>query len=920
MLKPESIFPAPFRHTETRPERVLLIGYFDPRGISTVPEILASIRQFSVFQVVFLNLFDHRHDSNSLALNPEIDLDAFDVVIVHNSVAYNPANLVSLDRLIDRKFARFDGVKVLFKQDENFHFRETAAAIAAMRFDIVLTCLPKSEWEKIYPREIVGTDVQFWQMLTGYVTPGLRQRYRAIRNPDERPVDIGYRGSIQPLDFGRLCYEKRQIGDEVRERLASTGLNLDISSRWEDRFGGEAWFEFLSRCKCTLGVESGASIFDLDGSLDSRVSAIVAAIGPESEDPQYCEQFLDKLRDLEGNVAYNQISPRHFEAAACGTVQIMYPGSYSGVFLPERHYLTLEPDFSNLEEIAVRAMDPTLRQEIAARAYEEIVLNPKFGIETFVGSLDALVLECLESKGRRKVPRIVNERIVHHGLLLAPHRVHLDPRLKWFMDMKDSHLAISAMGLQMGAGVTGPSPLEGTSGFLGDMPIQEDNADWLTDVAAMVGNDIVGNAVLRELLEVEKFRGLGDLALAARYGASPRSRRLVDFRWSLGYLLNVTRSLLFPALDLRGIGFVVAADLPTLPAALILKATLAVSVAYDAHEYWPENDGAAEPFEIEFWQGVERRLARHADLRQAVSPGLARILTAETECHYGCVPNCATFKSLDTSLHLSDPPQCVVGSDLSKRSVRFLFQGLLTPGRGLEELIRAWPDAPPEACLALRGPEGEFKAELRGLAIELRLPENAIEFLPPVAENELIAAAKEFDVGLIPYPPINTNNKNCCPNKLSQYMAAGLPILANDTNYVRQVVEDAGCGLVVDFGKSDQLIERVRQLVDDKEARRRMACNSRMYFETTFNWESVSTEMLESIRDLLSTREPNQLLKWPTSSCHLYKPALLRKAYSRKPAKSYVERAARRLWRAMPPSVRSGLRPAVDFILSRQGR
>ncbi len=124
------------RFAARRPERVLLISYFDPRGISTVTETLAAIQWHSSYSVNCLNLFDHRYDSGNLKLNPEVDLDAFDVLMVHNSVAYNPANVISLDALTQRKFADFPGVKVLFKQDENHRFRETASAIGEMRFDL----------------------------------------------------------------------------------------------------------------------------------------------------------------------------------------------------------------------------------------------------------------------------------------------------------------------------------------------------------------------------------------------------------------------------------------------------------------------------------------------------------------------------------------------------------------------------------------------------------------------------------------------------------------------------------------------------------------------------------------------------------------------------------------------------------------
>jgi len=846
-----------------RPERMLLLGYFDPRGISTVPETLASIQQFSEFKVTCLNLFDHRFDSGNLKLNPEIDLKRYDIVAVHNSVAYNPANLISLDALISSKFCDFEGVKVLFKQDENFRFTETAKAIASMKFDIVLTCLPSYELEKIYPSAVIGQNVKFDQMLTGYITPSLRSRF--LNSSLERPIDIGYRGSIQPLDFGRLCYEKKQIGDEVHSRLARSGLHLDISSRWEERFGGEAWFEFLTQCKCVLGVESGASIFDLNGDLGQRTEAITRNIGPLSEDPTYCELFLKALEDLEGNIQYNQVSPRHFEAAACGTLQIMYPGQYSGIFIAGQHYLSLDRDFSNLSDVVQQVLDPNLNANIVNRAFNEIVLNKDFWIETFVKRLDRLILHRLEEKGRKLESKTLSKKYSHHGLLLVPHRVHLDPRLSWIAEGAPKELSIGLMGLQLG-GNDDLSPLLGMEEFLGDMPILEADSSWLTQIAKLVGSDPAGTAIVRELFEIERTLTLSKIALCERYGASTSSKRLDNFRWNLRYLLNMTRSLSTPALSINGLQFVIAADLPALLSALLLKAVFGTKVLYDAHEYWAENDSRAESFEILFWREMEKRLTQHADLCQVVSPGLAEILSKETGCVFSSIPNCTpiaqNFSRLSVHLDAREKKE--------NEKVRFLFQGLLTQDRGLEELLHAWKSAPSNAQLFLRGPDSDFKSSLSSLVLELGFSNDEVVFLPPVSESELVGEAMSFDVGIIPYPPSNTNNINCCPNKLSQYMAAGLAILANDTNYVREIITKAKCGVVTDFARPSLLAKKISWLTFNESERKDMAVKASLFFNESFNWQTVSVSMYGGLISLVSDKPLTTLSSWQTLASSLY--------------------------------------------------
>ena len=116
---------------------------------------------------------------------------------------------------------------------------------------------------KVYPRDVVG-NVDFVHAFTGYVSPALRALKRL--DVSDRSIDISYRGSIQPLEFGRLGYEKRGIGFDVAAATADApDIRVDISSRWEDRIGGYAWFDFLSQSKVVLGAESGSNLIRLHG-------------------------------------------------------------------------------------------------------------------------------------------------------------------------------------------------------------------------------------------------------------------------------------------------------------------------------------------------------------------------------------------------------------------------------------------------------------------------------------------------------------------------------------------------------------------------------------------------------------------------------------------------------------------------------
>jgi glycosyltransferase involved in cell wall biosynthesis len=169
---------------------------------------------------------------------------------------------------------------------------------------------------------------------------------------------------------------------------------------------------------------------------------------------------------------------------------------------------------------------------------------------------------------------------------------------------------------------------------------------------------------------------------------------------------------------------------------------------------------------------------------------------------------------------------------------KFLFQGRFSPGRGIEELIRAWAKVDgTRAALFLRGPDNMWRRSAMKLAAELGLLDSSVYFLDAVTEDRLIGAAAEADVGIIPYRPLIINDRLCCPNKLSQYLHAGLMVVANNLPFVKSVIADARAGLSYDSAKLESLIEVVDRIVADGELRRRSQENALRYARERFNWQ-----------------------------------------------------------------------------------
>lgn len=87
-------------------------------------------------------------------------------------------------------------------------------------------------------------------------------------------------------------------------------------------------------------------------------------------------------------------------------------------------------------------------------------------------------------------------------------------------------------------------------------------------------------------------------------------------------------------------------------------------------------------------------------------------------------------------------------------------------------------------------------------------------------------------------------------------MAAGLPILANDTVFVRSIIERSNAGLVVRFEQTRDLIAAVNRLTEDRDARQRLAAAGQYYYRHHFHWEKVSESFYHTLSQWMEHAQP----------------------------------------------------------------
>ncbi len=155
---------------------------------------------------------------------------------------------------------------------------------------------------------------------------------------------------------------------------------------------------------------------------------------------------------------------------------------------------------------------------------------------------------------------------------------------------------------------------------------------------------------------------------------------------------------------------------------------------------------------------------------------------------------------------------------LPKETRVLLYQGGVGPSRNLEPIIRAMAYVK-NAVFVIRGPAIDaFGAGYKQLAEECGCG-NRVFWLPPVPSSEVVLEARAADIGIWTLlSNVGLNFKLALPNKVFEYLAAGVPILVADLPEARKIVDRYQVGLAFDPEDPKAIAAVINRLADDPDA------------------------------------------------------------------------------------------------------
>ncbi len=299
--------------------------------------------------------------------------------------------------------------------------------------------------------------------------------------------------------------------------------------------------------------------------------------------------------------------------------------------------------------------------------------------------------------------------------------------------------------------------------------------------------------------------------------------------------------LLFAKVDL-----LYANDLDTLPANALVATLRKLPLVYDSHEFFTEvPEIQHRPLIKRVWQWLERKSIQRASLVITVNESIAGLLKEA----YG----------LDEVLAVRNVPEAL--NDLAKatreelslpeaRSLLILQGSGINMHRGAEELLEALAliDRSEQLLLLVIG-SGDALPVLRDRAMHSDLFDK-IMFKPRMPYREMMQYTAHASLGLSLDKDTNINYRYSLPNKVFDYIAAGIPILASDLVEVRRLVEQYDVGVITESHDPATLASLIKATLRDRAALEKYR-NNAMKAAQKLHWEEEFAPVLRTLEELV---------------------------------------------------------------------
>lgn len=287
--------------------------------------------------------------------------------------------------------------------------------------------------------------------------------------------------------------------------------------------------------------------------------------------------------------------------------------------------------------------------------------------------------------------------------------------------------------------------------------------------------------------------------------------------------------LLFHRFDI-----LVANDLDTLLPNYIVSRIRSCPLIYDSHEYFTGVPEIQDRLFVKWlWKSLERFLFPRLKNIMTVSDSIADLYSAEYHIKPIVVRNCSPQSGGIIPFSRKE-------LGISEGHLLLIIQGTgINVDRGGEELIEAINFTANVSLLIVGSGDSLeiIKEKVKGFNLEDR-----IKFIPKCKWEILKRYTAIADVGLSLDKNTNINYLYSLPNKLFDYLSAGIPVIATNLPELSKIINEFHCGILIPEPNPEEISKAICTLRDDRNLLSQLKQNSVMASKT-MNWQKESLKV-----------------------------------------------------------------------------
>lgn len=280
-------------------------------------------------------------------------------------------------------------------------------------------------------------------------------------------------------------------------------------------------------------------------------------------------------------------------------------------------------------------------------------------------------------------------------------------------------------------------------------------------------------------------------------------------------------------------------DLDTLLANYFVSRLKRVKMVYDSHEYFTETpELVTRPKVQRVWKRIEEFVVPKLDGMITVNESIAGLFREKYGVRVGVVRN------IPRIVEISHSDRSQLGLPLDKHLLILQGSGINVQ-RGAEELVEAMRLL--DDCYLVIVGGGDVVPDLKQMVLDFGISER-VRFFPRMPYQEMMRYTQLAELGFCLDKDTNLNYRYCLPNKLFDFIHAGVPIVAASCLVeVTGIIRHYDIGLLVENHDPGTIADAVRVGVNNGELRAKWSANLKKA-ASELNWQNEEQQLIEILK------------------------------------------------------------------------